>query len=136
MKKIIYFILLLAFPLILVAQENATDINVSVPANKSVGDSAYVNGNYADAISVYEHLLKNAGESAELHYNLGNAYYKAGNVPKAILAYERASLLNPGDEDIVFNLQLARSKTVDKVSPTYKFFLVEWIEYIVNMASM
>ena len=126
MKKIIYFVVLLAFPMMLAAQD----------ASKAVGDSAYANGNYADAISAYEALLANEGESAEVHYNLGNAYYKSENIAKAILAYERALLLNPGDEDIAFNLQLARSKTVDKVSPTYKFFLIEWIEKIVNMASM
>ncbi len=126
MKKIIYYIVLLAFPLMLAAQE----------ANKIVGDSAYSKGNYAEAITVYESLLANKGESSELYYNLGNAYYKAENIAKAILAYERALLLNPGDEDIAFNLELARSKTVDKVTPTYKFFIIEWIESIVNMASM
>lgn len=126
MKKIIYFVVLLAFPMMLAAQD----------VSKAVGDSAYANANYAEAISVYESLLANEGESSELHYNLGNAYYKAENIAKAILAYERALLLNPGDEDIAFNLQLARSKTVDKVAPTYKFFIIEWIENIVNLASM
>ena len=138
MKKIIYFVALLAFPLMLVAQDNAMgNGNIeNVPVTKAMGDSAYINGNYAEAITMYENLLANVGESAEVHYNLGNAYYKAENIAKAILAYERALLLNPGDEDITFNLELARSKTVDKVTPTYKFFLVEWIEKIVNMASM
>lgn len=126
MKKIIYFVVLLAFPMMLTAQD----------VSKSMGDSAYAKGNYAEAISVYENLLENVGESSELHYNLGNAYYKAENIAKAILAYERALLLNPGDEDIAFNLELARSKTVDKVAPTYKFFIIEWIENIVNWASM
>ena len=135
MKKIIYSILLLALPLMLVAQEGVNGA-VNVPASKAMGDSAYVNGDYAGAISVYENLLAVVGESSELHYNLGNAYYKAGNIAKAVLAYERALLLNPGDDDIAFNLELARSKTVDKVAPTYKFFLVEWIESVVNMASM
>lgn len=126
MKKIIYFVVLLAFPMMLAAQD----------VSKSMGDSAYAKGNYAEAISVYENLLENVGESSELHYNLGNAYYKAENIAKAILAYERALLLKPGDEDIAFNLELARSKTVDKVAPTYKFFIIEWIENIVNWASM
>ncbi len=138
MKKYIYIILLLAFPYVLIAQDvkNIGNANDNKEISKAIGDSAYVNGNYADAISVYESLLTNVGESAELHYNLGNAYYKTDNIAKAILAYERALLLNPGDKDISFNLQLARSKTIDKVSPTYKFFIVEWIENIVNTASM
>lgn len=138
MKKIIYFIVLLAFPLMLVAQnsDNVSEKMNNIPICKAMGDSAYAKGNYAEAITVYENLLANVGESAEVHYNLGNAYYKAENIAKAILAYERALLLNPGDEDIAFNLELARSKTVDKVTPTYKIFFISWIESIVNMASM
>ena len=62
MKKIIYFVVLLAFPMMLAAQD----------VSKSMGDSAYAKGNYAEAISVYENLLENVGESSELHYNLGN----------------------------------------------------------------
>ena len=138
MRKILYFLVLLACPLMMVAQDAANINNdvVNIPVSKVMGDSAYAKGNYGDAISVYENLLANEGESFELYYNLGNAYYKAENIAKSILAYERALLLNPGDEDVVFNLELARSKTVDKVSPTYKFFLVKWIESIVNRASM
>ena len=135
MKKIIYSILLLALPLIIVAQD-ATTATENIAVSKVMGDSAYANGNYAEAISVYENLLTNVGESADLHYNLGNAYYKAGEIAKSILAYERALLLSPGDEDIAFNLELARSKTVDKIAPTYKFFLIGWIESIVNLVSM
>ena len=135
MKKIIYSILLLALPLMVTAQD-ATAATENIAVSKVMGDSAYANGNYAEAISVYENLLTNVGESADLHYNLGNAYYKAGDIAKSILAYERALLLSPGDEDIAFNLELARSKTVDKIAPTYKFFIIGWIESIVNIASM
>ena len=135
MKKIIYSIFLLLLPLMVVAQD-ATPSVENGAVSKVMGDSAYANGNYAEAISVYETILANDGESSDIHYNLGNAYYKAGEIAKSILAYERALLLNPGDADIAFNLELARSKTVDKVAPTYKFFLVEWIESIVNIASM
>ena len=135
MKKIIYSVFLLLLPLMVVAQD-ATPSVVNSAVSKVMGDSAYANGNYAEAISVYETILANDGESADIHYNLGNAYYKAGEIAKSILAYERASLLNPGDADIAFNLELTRSKTVDKVAPTYKFFLIEWIESIVNLASM
>lgn len=138
MKRIIYITLLFALPLMLVAQNGTESDNgiSSAPISKAMGDSAYAKGNYAEAISMYENLLANVGESSELHYNLGNAYYKADNIAKAILAYERALLLNPGDEDIAFNLELARSKTVDKVEPTRKFFIVSWIGTIVNMSDM
>lgn len=138
MKRIIYITLLFALPLMLVAQNSAEDGSgiANMPVSKVMGDSAYAEGNYAEAISIYENLLSNVGESSELHYNLGNAYYKADNIAKAILAYERALLLNPGDEDIAFNLELARSKTVDKVSPIRKLFIINWVESMINMADM
>ena len=85
-------------------------------ATKAEADSAYVNSNYQEAIKVYESLL-NQGESAELYYNLGNAYYRTENITRAVLNYERALLLSPGDGDIRFNLQIARSKTIDKIVP-------------------
>ena len=62
----------------------AQDSNMKVEA-----DSAYLNGNYSTAIELYENLLQK-GESDELYYNLGNAYYKSDELAKAILNYERA----------------------------------------------
>ena len=86
---------------------------------------------YASAIQIYEDLLQQ-GESADLYYNLGNSYYKTDNIAKAILNYERALLLKPGDNDIRFNLDLARSKTVDKVEPAPEIFFVTWIKSLIN----
>ena len=96
----------------------------------------YQNGDFEAAVEALTKAVVYDVKNQDAYYNLGNAYYKAGEIAKSILAYERALLLNPGDADIAFNLELARSKTVDKVAPTYKFFLIEWIESIVNIASM
>ena len=60
-------------------------------------EEAYAKEDYTQAIELYESVLKSYGESAMVYYNLGNAYYKAGKVAPAILNYERALLLNPGD---------------------------------------
>ena len=57
------------------------------------------------------------------------------NIAKAILNYERALLLNPGDSDIRFNLELAQSKTVDKVIPMSEIFFVTWIKSLTNSMS-
>jgi tetratricopeptide (TPR) repeat protein len=103
--------------------------------SKADADSSYVNENYQQAIERYEQLLK-SGPSAELYYNLGNSYYRVDNITRAILNYERALLLSPGDEDIRFNLQLARSKTVDKIVPQSEFFLTTWYRSVVNMLSV
>ena len=104
-------------------------------ATKADADSAYVNGNYQEAIKVYESLLKQ-GESAELYYNLGNAYYRTENITRAVLNYERALLLSPGDGDIRFNLQIARSKTIDKIVPESEMFFVTWYRSLVNIMSV
>ncbi len=102
---------------------------------KALGDEAYGKGNYQQAINDYEQLLKQ-GVSAEVYYNLGNAYYRSENITKAIINYERALLLSPGDEDIRFNLQLARSKTIDKITPESEMFFVTWYRSLVNMTSV
>ena len=102
---------------------------------KAEADSAYVRGQYQQAISDYETLLEQ-GTSADLYYNLGNAYYRTENIPQAILNYERALLLSPGDRDIRFNLQIARSKTFDKIVPESEMFFVTWYRTLVNMMSV
>ena len=65
-------------------------------------------------------------------YNLGNAYYRLDDIPHAILAYERALLLAPGDGDIRFNLQVARAKTIDKITPQSQLFFVTGYRALVN----
>ncbi len=103
----------------------------SIPT-KGEADSAYIRGDFASAIAIYEDILANQGESADIYYNLGNSYYKGNNIAKALLNLERAALLKPGDSDINFNLELVRSKTVDKVSPMNEMFLISWFHSIKN----
>ncbi|MBP3775988.1 MAG: BatD family protein [Prevotella sp.] len=102
---------------------------------KAEADSAYVHERYQQAIADYEALLK-GGVSADLYYNLGNAYYRTDNITKAILNYERALLLSPGDADTRFNLQMARSKTIDKITPESEMFFVTWYHSLVNLMSV
>jgi len=104
-------------------------------ATKAEADSAYVRGEYQSAIRSYESLLKQ-GVSSELYYNLGNAYYRTDNITRAVLNYERALLLSPGDSDIRFNLQIARSKTIDKIVPESEMFFVTWYHSCVNLMSV
>ena len=96
---------------------------------------AYTKGDYKSAIDLYEGLLENKGESAAIYYNLGNAYYKDGQIAPAILNYERALLLSPADGDIRFNLQMAKQRSVDKIEPLGEFFLAKWFHAVQNLAS-
>ena len=102
---------------------------------KAEADSAYVRGQYQQAIKDYEMLLKQ-GASADLYYNLGNAYYRSENITRAVLNYERALLLSPGDRDVRFNLQIARAKTIDKIVPESEMFFFTWYRSLVSLMSV
>ena len=102
---------------------------------KQNADDEYAKGNYQQAIKDYQEILK-AGVSSEIYYNLGNAYYRTDNITQALLAYERALQLSPGDNDIRFNLQYARSKTIDKITPETEMFFVTWYNSLVNFTSV
>lgn len=102
---------------------------------KQNADNEYKKGNYQQAIKDYQELLK-TGVSPEIYYNLGNAYYRSDNITQAVLAYERAHLLSPGNDDINFNLQFARSKTIDKITPESEMFFITWYHALVNFTSV
>ena len=127
--KFVIYILLFFLPSFAVAQEAAGDAG----ATKTLGDSLYIANDYAGAIAAYEEVIATQREAADLYYNLGNAHYKNDEIAKAILNYERALLLAPGDDDINFNLTLAQSKIVDKVSEPYRIFFAVWIENVINL---
>ncbi|GHT64898.1 hypothetical protein FACS189451_12600 [Bacteroidia bacterium] len=98
-------------------------------------NEAYAKGDYAKAIEWYEAALKENGESATIYYNLGNSYYKANKIASSILNYERALLLDPGNGDIRFNLEIAKLKTVDKIEPVGEFFLTSWFHSVEDSLS-
>jgi tetratricopeptide (TPR) repeat protein len=95
-------------------------------------EDAYIQEDYTKTIEKYKEVLVTYGESAEVYYNLGNAYYKANKIAPAILHYERALLIDPGDADIRFNLEMARQQTTDKIEPLDDFFLSKWFDSIQN----
>lgn len=99
--------------------------------SKSLADSAYIRNDFTTAIQIYEMILS-TGESADIYYNLGNSYYKIGDIAKAILNYERALILKPANKDIRSNLEIARAKTVDKVTDVPELFFITWLKSITN----
>jgi len=70
----------------------------------------YEAGDFAGAAALYEQIVRAGGDDGRVYYNLGNAYFKAGQLGKAVLSYERARRLLPRDEDIQANLAFARSQ--------------------------
>lgn len=88
---------------------------------------AYQKQEYSKSVQLYEELLNGGKISAEVYFNLGNSYFKEGNVPKAIINYERAKKLSPDDEDIAFNLKIASLKVVDRIDNVPEVFYKRWI---------
>ncbi len=99
---------------------------------KVLGDSAYARQDYERAIRLY----RKSAPSAAVCYNLGNCYYRMDSMAQAVLWYERASMLSPGDADIRFNLDMARSKTIDKITPRHQLFFVGWWQSLVSLMSV
>lgn len=66
---------------------------------------AYDENRYDEAITLYEQLLREGLRSPELYYNLGNAYYRSGDIGRAVLGYKRALVLAPRDADARHNLE-------------------------------
>ena len=99
------------------------------------GNDLYAKGQYYYAINVYEQIVDSGYESAELYFNLGNAYYKVNDMAMAILNYERAKKMNPLDKDIKHNLAIANARIVDKIDVIPELFLKNWITNIVNITS-
>lgn len=102
--------------------------------SKSKADTAYAAEQYETALNIYKQLAEQ-GPSVEVYYNLGNCYYRLDDIAHAILWYERAQLLSPGDDDVRFNLRLARTKTADKIIPEEELFFVRWYYSLLNTMS-
>ena len=95
----------------------------------------YDSAQYQLTIDTYEQVARQFGVSPELYYNLGNAYYKAKQYPKAILNYERCLLYDPSNDDAQQNLELARLQCVDKIESIEPMFFVAWSNGIRNTLS-
>ncbi len=87
------------------------------------GNRLYQQEDYQGALDNYLRIREAGFESPDLYYNIGNAYFKANELGRAILYYERARRLAPNDADILANLELARSLGADEIVPLPRFWL-------------
>lgn len=98
-------------------------------------NSLYQQGKTVEARDLYESIVQNGHVSGDLYYNLGNAYYKTGNIAKAILNYERARRLMPSDEDLRHNLQIANLVITDRIEPAPRLFVWDSWDGLKNLVS-
>lgn len=122
MKYIIY-ILVLLFSVSGIAQNDALF---------EKGNKLYNQGNYLEAIEAYKEILETKNHSAELYFNLGNAYYKLNGVAPSIYYYEKALQLDPNDKDILNNLAFAKNMTIDAIDTVPEAWTTKLINTIAN----
>ena len=114
MKKIIIIFSVLLYASISAGAQELSQLKVEA-------DSAYAREEYEEAQQKYQ-LVADSIQDASVYYNLGCCYYRMDDMARAVLWFERAYLMNPGDRDIRFNLDMARSKTIDRITPRHEMF--------------
>ena len=107
---------------VLLAQSSGTEV-------MTVANDLYEAGRYSEAADAYERLVDQGLESSDLFYNLGNAYFKSGDLGRAILNYRRADRLDPRDQDIQANLDQARDQTVDQLGAAGDALVVRFVRF-------
>ena len=121
--KYLFYILVMLFSTINFAQNTALF---------EKGNTLYNQGKYNEAIDAYKTILDSKNHSAELYYNLGNAYYKLNKVAPSIYYYEKALQLDPNDNDIKNNLAFARNMTIDAIDTIPEAGLSKLIKNMTN----
>jgi tetratricopeptide (TPR) repeat protein len=127
-----------AMMLMLAGGELAPHAYAEAPAFEQAfvrANDTYKNADYKRAAQMYEQLASTGAEAVEVYFNLGNCYYKLGNIAAAILNYERAQRLAPLDDDVEFNLSLAQSRIADRIDPAPQFFVIKWWHTFVGLAT-
>lgn len=89
-------------------------------------NAAYRAARYQDAADAYGTLVEEGYRSHDLYYNYANALYRTAEFPKAILYYEKALRLKPGDRETRENLELANTKITNNITPVPKLFITRW----------
>lgn len=112
------FMVFLLIPLFALAETNKELIKKA--------NEAYNNKQFEQAANLYEEVIQKGYEAPELYYNLGNAHFKMDNIAPAILYYEKAKKLDPNNEKIQYNLEVAKTLTIDKIEAVPEIFYVRW----------
>lgn len=102
---------------------------------KTQADSAYARADYEEAVKLYSELTEQ-NLTTDVCYNLGCAYYRIDDIAHSVLWFERALKLSPSDKEVLFNLEMARTKTIDKIIPQHEFILFTYFHAMTNWFSL
>ena len=112
-KTLIYTTLFIGLGLILGLI--AVQPSLAQESEMQVANSLYENGRFAESAQAYEQLVAQGAHDSAVYYNLGNAYFRQGDVGQAIFNYQRAAQLAPRDADIQANLAMVRAQATDQL---------------------
>ena len=143
MRYILSILAVFAVTFTAAAQSDTVLVDSPQPVEQSLdndalwqeANQAYIDGDFAKAVQLYSAIEDKGYYSARLYYNVGNAYFKIGNLGKAILYYNRALLVSPSMDDARYNLEIAEAQTKDKITEVPQFFLNRWIERLQHTMS-
>ena len=126
-SAVLALMLLLAVPTAMNAQDNYLE------SMWDEANLAYTEGRWQDAVDGYQMIADASLESAPLWCNLGDAYYRVGNISKAILCYERALKIDPSYDDARFNLDFLNSQIQDRIDPVPELILKTWMRKVSHL---
>jgi tetratricopeptide (TPR) repeat protein len=106
-KRIISWMSLAAFAILFLG---AISVRADSDPKFARANQDYAEGRFPEAVEGYQSIVRAGRWSANLFYDLGNAWFRAGNFGQAILSYERALALDPHHPEAEANLLLAREE--------------------------
>ena len=99
----------------------------------------YKEGNFKDALEKYKAIESKGFSSSELFFNMGNAYYRLGDLGNAIYYYQKANFLKPFDRQILKNIEIVKGKRKDKIqneSFSFKIFSYYFLKQLVIILAL
>ena len=124
---------MIAFLMIVVPSAASAQQSEYVDSLWNGANQAYTEGRWEDAVAGYDMISGMGLESAALYCNTGDAYFKSGNIPMAILNYERALKLDPSYGDAQYNLELLSGMIQDRIDPVPEFILKVWASKVCRL---
>jgi tetratricopeptide (TPR) repeat protein len=119
--------------LLLIAVSLSSSLQAQQPEQRfREAADAYASADFQDAIRILLSLERDGYAGYEVYFNLGNAYYKNGNLGASMLYFEKALLKDPGNEDVLHNIRVVRARTRDRVEPIPLLFFVRWWNDVKN----
>ena len=115
---------------------------VSLQSERISADSLFALGNryfriekYDYALDAYSAILEQV-EHPDLYFNMGNTFYRSGDVGKAVWAYEKGLQFSPRQKDLNHNLDIVNTRVQDRIEMPQGYFFIEWYSSLKNQYTL